>query len=401
MSEREGLKRKMLDSGREFFECSVCQDVPRDGPVIQCKYNGHLMCSACEARCDVCPMCRDPLDKAKKSRNLAIEKLLKWCYHPCQHNDCEFKAKSQEIGLHEKKCRHRMVYCPDTECQESVKFGHAFEHVKAHIRPGYLADGVHRLVSRIPAAAGDGMTGKSYIVVHENTHFVNVFTKREGTFHAFSYILGDSDEAEKFTVTIAVGAGAQSQLIHRGKVFPLGAKANEIVTEKSGVLSFSPALAESFSTDVRVAAPRRLHKRQLEVHFMFSKDRVPMTPYVDLVSNRKMPRLLPRKREASPEDDGGFEGFEEQEEEEDSEDNHDEASLDEEDNEESVGDDSPLDWNETNVETDVETDVEEEEEYNDDEEDEESPDHVSDSDSEREDAELLLLEDEELLENMY
>ena len=174
-------------------------------------------------------------------------------------------------------------------------------------------------------------------------------------------------------------------------MFPLGAKSNDIVREKNGVLSFSPALAESFSTDVRVAA-RRPHKRQLEIHFMLSKERVTMTPYVDLVSNRKT--WPARKREQSPED-AGDDAFEE-EEEEDWEDNHDEASLDEEDNEESIGADSPLD----DVESDVETDVEEEEEYNDDEEGNEgAPDHVSDSDSEREDAELLLLEDEELLEN--
>ena len=72
-----------------------------------------------------------------------------------------------------------------------------------------------------------------------------------GIFYSFVYILGDIEEAKKFKVAISIGEGRPSSLVHTGQIFPIDAKREDIVKEKSGVLSFSPiGMGETFFEEI-------------------------------------------------------------------------------------------------------------------------------------------------------
>ena len=60
-------------------------------------------------------------------------------------------------------------------------------------------------------------------------------------------ILGDLKESKKFKVAISIGAGRPSGITHIGQIFPIDAKKQDIIKEKSGVLSFSQVgMGETF-----------------------------------------------------------------------------------------------------------------------------------------------------------
>ena len=61
------LKRKL----EEIFQCTVCYKTPRP-TVLQCP-NGHITCHKCAEQSPNCPMCREPLDRNKRIRSLAVE----------------------------------------------------------------------------------------------------------------------------------------------------------------------------------------------------------------------------------------------------------------------------------------------------------------------------------------
>ena len=58
------------------LECPVCLDVPKIGPIYQCR-NGHLLCRECHPKLKNCPLCLIPLEKL---RNLLSEKLVSMMY---------------------------------------------------------------------------------------------------------------------------------------------------------------------------------------------------------------------------------------------------------------------------------------------------------------------------------
>ena len=79
------------------------------------------------------------------------------------------------------------------------------------------------------------------------------------------YILGDLEEAKKFKVDISIGQGRQSGIVHTGQIFPIDAKKEDIIKEKSGVLSFSPiGMGETFFED------GDQNQKILQVHFKIS-----------------------------------------------------------------------------------------------------------------------------------
>ena len=64
----ETLKSKIAGN----LECPVCLNIPDTTPVFQCK-NGHIICSGCRAKLNICPVCRVPFGY---SRSLTSEKLI-------------------------------------------------------------------------------------------------------------------------------------------------------------------------------------------------------------------------------------------------------------------------------------------------------------------------------------
>ena len=77
------------------------------------------------------------------------------------------------------------------------------------------------------------------VLKYENQLFAVRTEKADGIFYSYVYILGDLEEAKKFKVALSIGQGTQSGIIHTGQIFPIDAKKEAILKEKSGVLSFS------------------------------------------------------------------------------------------------------------------------------------------------------------------
>ena len=124
-------KRKV----QETFQCVICLHVPRDGHITQCQ-NGHLICEVCANKNNgnKCPSCRakmDQLNGNKRIRNLSAEQLIESMdlSFPCKHTNCKVSASKEDIIIHEKKCKNRMVPCPYC-CKSEIVYDGLLEHLK-------------------------------------------------------------------------------------------------------------------------------------------------------------------------------------------------------------------------------------------------------------------------------
>ena len=260
---------------QETFQCVVCLNVPKEGHITQCQ-NGHFLCNACSGKnkWNPCPNCRAPLDKLegnKRIRALAAEQLIDSMdlTFPCKHLNCEYSAPKSEVTIHEKKCKYRMVPCPDNCCQKKWPLTDLLDHMKLgkeayHVK---ITDAGYVYQRHLLTKDWDTLNvwWKCQVLKYQNQLFATSSQRVDGTFYTFVYILGDLEEAKKFKVAIAVGQGTQSGMIHTGQIFPIDAKLNDIIKEKSGVLSFSSVgMGETLFENIKVAGE---DKKQLQVHF--------------------------------------------------------------------------------------------------------------------------------------
>ena len=61
---------------KRALECPVCFETPKVGPLYQCQ-NGHILCSGCIEKVQVCPQCRVRLPETR-IRNIFAEQQLEW-----------------------------------------------------------------------------------------------------------------------------------------------------------------------------------------------------------------------------------------------------------------------------------------------------------------------------------
>jgi len=127
----EQLEKKLkfelekFDYLKKSVECPVCFVVPRKGPIFTCP-NGHLLCQKCKT--ESCPTCREAMGDNKSLLAVAvIENIL----HDCKFVNCEEKLSLNQIGEHEKVCKHRVVSCPYyLKCVESVPLSKLTAHLE-------------------------------------------------------------------------------------------------------------------------------------------------------------------------------------------------------------------------------------------------------------------------------
>ena len=82
-----------LESLKTHLECPVCLNVPKVGPIYQCR-NGHLLCKECHPRMKCCPLCQIPLEKL---RNLLSEQLVSMIYPEYQFSADRSSARTREV----------------------------------------------------------------------------------------------------------------------------------------------------------------------------------------------------------------------------------------------------------------------------------------------------------------
>jgi len=78
-----------MESLKTHLECPVCLNVPKVGPIYQCR-NGHLLCKECHPRMKCCPLCQIPLEKL---RNLLSEQLVSMIYPEYQFSADRSKTR--------------------------------------------------------------------------------------------------------------------------------------------------------------------------------------------------------------------------------------------------------------------------------------------------------------------
>ena len=264
------LKRKV----QETFQCVVCLHIPKEGHITQCQ-NGHLLCEECTTKNNgnSCPNCRAPpgqLAGNKRIRALAVEQLIESVdlTFPCKHPNCEFSASKNDTIMHEKKCEYRMVPCPDNCCKQRQQW--PLCGLLEHMRNGKE---IHQMGEKgykrkFKTKIGGGSHGwRCCFFNYKNQPFAAKTLKVDGIYYTYMYILGDLEEAKKFKVTISIGEGRPSGLVHTGQIFPIDAKKEDIIKEESGVLSFSPiGMGATFFEDVDE------NQKVLQVHFKISKE---------------------------------------------------------------------------------------------------------------------------------
>ena len=251
------IKRKIRDT----IECPICQDIPSEGQIMQCQ-NGHLICERCMGlnNTNACPTCREPFEQLsghRKIRALGIEQVIEAIDLDlsCKNANCEFMAPKRDLTSHEKRCEYRIVECPDTGCERLMPFLSLLGHIASRrlissTNPHKQSYGMKREL--VGFGANSGMGYPCNIHKFQNKLFASTFCMVNGIWYAYMHILGDLDEAKKFSVTISVGQGSRAGIICYGQVFPVDAKKADILKDKNGVLSFSPVgMAENFFQHIK------------------------------------------------------------------------------------------------------------------------------------------------------
>ena len=244
------MKRKI----QEHAECRICLKVPQDGIQVQQCPNGHLNCETCMESCgDTCPTCRIPLNRMSKKikiRALAIEQIIDAADldRECKHQLCDFSAPREALNRHENKCQHRRIFCPHITCE--VRDGMPFSDIMDHIEQTHNArrrtiiTSANYIQTCRARSQGSSKRGcwRLAVVTYQGKQFVPfIYRDHGGKHYAWMYILGDSEEAEEYNVTMHIGEGRQTAIAHHGKIFPIDRQPTEIVRcgGISGVLSFS------------------------------------------------------------------------------------------------------------------------------------------------------------------
>ena len=264
-------KRKIM----ETFKCVVCLNIAREGQIWQCQ-NGDPFCEGCvDSNKNSCPKCKTPLDQLtgkKRIRVLVIEQLIEAVEleFPCNHANCQVIETRGRLIEHEKKCEFRSVPCPDGGCSREIPLLNLMGHMEngPHLLP--CTNGVVMHAYEIPAKTYTEMscTWPSSIANFQDNTFVVALAKVEGIYYTYMRLLGNMEESKMFKVTISIGGGTQSGILHHGQVFPIDIKESDILKEHNGVLSFtSLGMGKTFFQDQIVPA----NGKNITIQYKISK----------------------------------------------------------------------------------------------------------------------------------
>jgi len=121
--QRRRKRIMLLEDLKDHVKCPVCLEVPRSGPIYSCP-NGHHVCQKCKQR--TCPLCRAVMGDHKSL--LAVE-IIENILHKCKFVECEYKFPlGEELAGHERNCKHRIVTCPGSHCDEKFALTNLSEH---------------------------------------------------------------------------------------------------------------------------------------------------------------------------------------------------------------------------------------------------------------------------------
>lgn len=122
--------REGADLGSSL-DCPVClsQLLP---PIFQCR-SGHVICSDCAEKVNLCPSCRCAFSKNNRLRCLALESVIEQLAMPCSFSDCDEVIPYLHKPEHEKICNYRAIGCNELFRTSSCVWRESVTELKEHI----------------------------------------------------------------------------------------------------------------------------------------------------------------------------------------------------------------------------------------------------------------------------
>lgn len=215
---------------QESVMCPVCLSIPRQPPVPCCQ-NGHVICSKCKERVEVCPTCRVTMTNCVSQVAATIIQRIQ---HPCDFRDagCEARCDINTISSHEDSCRYRLVRCPHWACDEKVSVTNLTSHVlDAECGDNYMSKPLPYQEEIEYNRSLDDQDGNSFwrpsLLQYQDITFYLQVEKQDKQWYFYVQMEGSSTESDKFETKIIVSKYSNSErhsVSYNGKVCPIDIK---------------------------------------------------------------------------------------------------------------------------------------------------------------------------------
>merc|ERR1719474_2381091 len=215
---------------QESVMCPVCLSIPRQPPVPCCQ-NGHVICSKCKDKVEVCPTCRVSMTNCVSQVAATIIQKIQ---HPCDFRDagCDTRCDILSISAHEESCGFRLVRCPHWACDEQISLTSLTSHViSAECGDNYMAKALPYQEEIEYTRALDDQDGNSFwrpsLLQFQNVTFYLQVEKQDKQWYFYVQMEGSASECEKFESRVSVCKYANSDrhsISYFGKVCPIDIK---------------------------------------------------------------------------------------------------------------------------------------------------------------------------------
>lgn len=212
---KKAKKRSLAQSIREQLGCPVCYKL-MSPPIFQCN-EGHTICSKCEPRVQLCPLCRGKMPKEARIRNLALEQAASDVKVECSFDQCDVKMKFCDMKAHQQQCGWRPIRCLKCrvmECPGDIFTGSKEEIIKhleeQHSEQSVEAETVGNVRFTFTCRGGNGKTGWWAKLLHWKSHFIyylaTPFSPKAMQFQLFLIHQGDQEDFRKPLFNLSIAA---------------------------------------------------------------------------------------------------------------------------------------------------------------------------------------------------
>jgi len=260
------------DKTHGILECPVCLEIPAK-PIYQCS-NGHLICKLCHSKVNLCPVCRDKLNKQGPLRNLTAEHLLESINNNevsqskevilprasmaeprrlCKYkgNGCELRARTNgELLQHQKDCKYRLVFCPDLRCSKRIPLAKLF----LHINDDHPSDDFTKLakssvnfslVIKQDHYRDETFWKPAIMSIGHMKFFRECRRTRDGQWFFWVYIDGSADVASQFLATIKLFDSKKQEVLSFKSCAVLSLDVNPMDISKYPVMTVQDPVIQS------------------------------------------------------------------------------------------------------------------------------------------------------------
>jgi len=198
------------------LQCPVCLELPHLLPIPVCA-NGHLVCQACSARSQACPVCRDPRPRASSS---LAGRLVQALPHTCSFPPCGKVMALGEVEEHLASCRHRHIRCiASSNCRALVSPSTLQEHLSSGTcqfarpllpsgRQGSQGSSAFHFTIHLQAASLEHPSRRQFtlrVLQHAGRCFCINMRKLTSTFLVLPMMIGSEEECSRYQVEVTLG----------------------------------------------------------------------------------------------------------------------------------------------------------------------------------------------------